>query len=56
MKQRFEKFPGVGANPHDQSGRTGVVCRKCRTEVPAKPGFRLSSLKCPKCGAAVQKP
>ena len=25
------------------------ICPKCKTEVPPKPGFRLSSLKCPKC-------
>lgn len=56
MNQRFEPFPKVGSNRYDTSGRKGVVCKKCRTEVPAKPGFRLSSLKCPGCGAPVQKP
>ncbi|MFI5361085.1 MAG: hypothetical protein ACHQ49_03860 [Elusimicrobiota bacterium] len=30
-------------------------CHKCRAEVPAKPGFRFSALKCPKCGAAMLK-
>ena len=41
---------GSGAKPA-ASGR----CRKCRAEVPAKPGFRLSALKCPKCGAAMAR-
>jgi hypothetical protein len=30
-------------------------CHACKAEVPAKPGFRFSSLKCPKCGAAMLK-
>jgi hypothetical protein len=30
-------------------------CPACGAEVPAKPGFRFSSLKCPKCGAAMVK-
>ena len=30
-------------------------CHKCKAEVPAKPGFRFSALKCPKCGAAMIK-
>jgi predicted RNA-binding Zn-ribbon protein involved in translation (DUF1610 family) len=30
-------------------------CPKCSAEVPAKPGFRFSALKCPKCGAAMVK-
>ncbi len=25
------------------------ICSACQTEVPLKPGFRVSSLKCPKC-------
>jgi predicted RNA-binding Zn-ribbon protein involved in translation (DUF1610 family) len=31
--------------------RAAGVCPSCKTEVPAKPGFRFASLKCPKCGA-----
>ena len=30
-------------------------CPACKAEVPAKPGFRFSALKCPKCGAAMVK-
>ena len=30
-------------------------CPACGAEVPAKPGFRFSALKCPKCGAAMVK-
>ncbi len=30
-------------------------CPACKAEVPAKPGFRFSTLKCPKCGAAMVK-
>jgi hypothetical protein len=30
-------------------------CHKCKAEVPARPGFRFSALKCPKCGAAMIK-
>lgn len=26
------------------------ICSACQTEVPLKAGFRVSSLKCPKCG------
>lgn len=33
----------------------GGVCPKCKAEVPPKPGFRFSSLKCPKCGASMGK-
>ena len=44
-----------------RKGRGGVNapapghCPACKTEVPAKPGFRFSALKCPKCGAAMVK-
>lgn len=31
------------------------ICSACGTEVPLKPGFRVSSLKCPKCGKALGK-
>ena len=34
-----------------QAGASGNgVCPFCKAEVPAKPGFRFSALKCPKCG------
>jgi hypothetical protein len=30
-------------------------CPACGADIPAKPGFRFSALKCPKCGAAAVK-
>jgi len=30
-------------------------CPACKAEVPMKPGFRFSALKCPKCGASMAK-
>lgn len=56
MKPRYEKFATKGRNPHDSTGAPAGVCPKCQAEVPPKPGFRVSSLKCPKCGAAMGKP
>jgi hydrogenase maturation factor HypF (carbamoyltransferase family) len=41
--------PRAGA----KSGRDMRVCPSCRTEVAVKTGFRLSSTKCTKCGAAL---
>ena len=32
----------------------GGHCPSCSAEVPPKPGFRFSSLKCPKCGASMR--
>ena len=37
--------------PGSQAG----ICPACKTEVPQKTGFRLSSLKCPKCGRLMGK-
>jgi hypothetical protein len=52
----FEKaHPSAGANPAPRSSGGGVHCPACKTEVPPKPGFRLSALKCPKCGASMAK-
>ena len=31
------------------------ICSACNTEVPHKPGFRASTLKCPKCGKPLGK-
>ncbi|OFX10255.1 MAG: hypothetical protein A2516_08505 [Alphaproteobacteria bacterium RIFOXYD12_FULL_60_8] len=36
------------------AGKAGI-CPACKTEVPLKAGFRLSSLKCPKCGRLMGK-
>jgi hypothetical protein len=38
-------------NVSDVAGK----CPSCNTEIPPKPGFRLSSLKCPKCGTPAVK-
>lgn len=46
------KGRGLGSGAKAQAaGR----CPKCDAEVPSKPGFRFSALKCPKCGAAMLK-
>jgi len=42
---------GAGGRP----GRGTGYCPACKTEVPAKKGFRFSSLKCPKCGTLMGK-
>ena len=52
---------GQGRGPHDNlvaRGKTGGgsgICPACKAEVPAKAGFRFSSLKCPACGAAMSR-
>ncbi|MFH1379971.1 MAG: hypothetical protein ABII23_06810 [bacterium] len=42
-----------GANTKPQS-TGGGHCPSCGAEVPPKPGFRFSSLTCPKCGASMR--
>jgi len=49
-KQFAEAHSLEGKNP-DVAG----LCPNCNTEIPPKPGFRVSSLKCPKCGTALGK-
>jgi len=47
-----------GGDLRGAGGRSGLkagICSVCKTEVPQKPGFRLSSLKCPKCGRLMGK-
>lgn len=41
------------SNPHNKTGAT--ICPACKAEVPLKPGFRLSAIKCPKCGTSMGK-
>ena len=43
------------ANMHAKQKEGGGHCPSCNAEVPPKPGFRFSSLKCPKCGTAMGK-
>ena len=50
------KISKVNDNLSGQPGAAGAVkCPSCNTEIPPKPGFRLSSLKCPKCGTPAVK-
>lgn len=38
------------ANTPGKTNGSAGTCPACKTEVPFKPGFRVSALKCPKCG------
>jgi len=42
-------------NPNSNQKNSTCFCPSCKAEVPSKPGFRLSSLKCPKCGSSMSK-
>lgn len=39
---------------HETHASGTVECPACHTQVPPRPGFRLSSLKCPKCGSSLK--
>lgn len=56
---RAVKFGGnKGIKKNDgiiPDGSNTGICPACKAEVPPKPGFRFSSLKCPKCGASMGK-
>ena len=52
-KQSLGNFGNSSSNYNKGTGH--LKCSKCYEEVPPKPGFRVSSLKCPKCGSAVNK-
>ena len=41
------------ANIRIKPKNSAGLCPICKAEVPPKPGFRFSSLKCPKCGASM---
>lgn len=43
------------ANVNSRTADIAGTCSACQTEVPLKPGFRVSSLKCPKCGKPLGK-
>ena len=51
--------PGAVSDPGLKGPKLGGGgeghCPKCGTPVPPKPGFRFSSLTCPKCGASMGK-
>jgi hypothetical protein len=51
LKQANEKTAGQSNVP----GYATHKCPSCHSEIYPKPGFRLSSLKCPKCGAQAVK-
>mgnify|MGYP001562458427 CR=1 FL=1 len=56
--KNFEHGGGRLTNPANVQGRQqnpAGTCPACNAEVPHKPGFRFSALKCPKCGASMQK-
>ncbi|MBI5554774.1 MAG: hypothetical protein HY920_02830 [Elusimicrobia bacterium] len=38
------------ANVNSKTANIAGICSACQTEVPLKPGFRVSSLTCLKCG------
>lgn len=44
-----------GESKSGSSGAVAGICAACKTEVPPKPGFRISALKCPKCGQPLGK-
>ncbi len=55
---QFGKGGGTGKDPgnfHEKSKSAAGHCPGCGAEVPPKPGFRFSALKCPKCGMAMSK-
>ena len=43
------------SNAQVKSSAAAGICPSCKAEVPPKPGFRLSALKCPKCGTSMSK-
>jgi hypothetical protein len=48
-------WKGRGLAAGDKLAGASGRCPSCGAEVPAKPGFRFSALKCPKCGAAMSR-
>ncbi|OGR95378.1 MAG: hypothetical protein A2902_05930 [Elusimicrobia bacterium RIFCSPLOWO2_01_FULL_64_13] len=45
--------PNDPANNRSRPKNNAGLCPACKTEVPPKPGFRFSRLKCPKCGTSM---
>ncbi len=43
------------SNVNSKTANIAGICSACQTEVPFKAGFRVSSLKCPKCGKLMGK-
>jgi hypothetical protein len=57
VKNFEHKANNVNATAKTPAASKGsaFLCPSCKTEVPPKPGFRFSALKCPKCGASMGK-
>ena len=57
LQKKFgqDKNSGSASGGRSLSSNAAGHCPSCGAEVPPKPGFRLSSLKCPKCGASLGK-
>ena len=53
--KKKSKEPENKLYPQSKSTNVAGYCPACKTEVPFKPGFRVSALKCPKCGALLGK-
>jgi len=51
--QKTSKISNVPGSQTDKSAAAPILCPSCKTEVHPRPGFRLSALKCPKCGASM---
>ncbi|OGH61340.1 MAG: hypothetical protein A3G34_04950 [Candidatus Lindowbacteria bacterium RIFCSPLOWO2_12_FULL_62_27] len=50
-RSHFNNPGNIHGNPQNPTG----ICTACGAEVPHKPGFRFSALKCPKCGASMRQ-
>lgn len=56
-----KNFGPSGGALNDPAATHGIqkissgLCPACKAEVPPKPGFRFSALKCPKCGTSMAK-
>lgn len=48
------RFSDTAGTPHHADG-AAAICPSCKTAVPPRPGFRISALKCPKCGTSLGK-
>lgn len=57
MDKNFKQARGTFGNvASGQTRTTGTIsCPECKADIPPKPGFRVKSLKCPKCGAPLHK-
>lgn len=57
--KKFEKFGRTQDNPLNALNNRHLSeilhCQACKTEVLPKQGFRISSMKCPKCGLSLVK-